>query len=262
MLLGGEGNVHALLSYATLNDQHVFTPRLIRLVVSYRLAKRDSHRLLVKLCQLTAKCNSTPLAKRRRHIRKRRTQLVRCLVEYHRALLVFQGGKPLLSVPLLCGKKSLEAKTHRRQTGKSQRTHRRTAAGYNPHLNSRRGTQCHNVLTGVGNDRHSRIRNQRPRLTGQKPCHKPRTAFLTVVLVIAYKLVFYLIDRKQPCRIPRVLCRNEINLGKDLFRPLRYVCQVADRRRHKVKDTALNLIFLIRCHITFCRSPWERLRFP
>ena len=94
---------------------------------------------------------------------------------------------------------------------------------------------AHELVAGVGDERRARVRDQRDRLSGAEPRHKPRAFALGIVLVIGAERAADAEMGEQLLRVPRVLGGDEIGAGEHGERPERNVGEIADRRRHEIK---------------------------
>ena len=129
-------------------------------------------------------------AERVAQVTERAQQLVRRLVEDHRARLAAQALEVLAPGLAAHGEEALKAKLLRRQTGHGQRRDGRARAGDDLHVDALLGALTHDVLAGVGDGGHAGVGHEGARLAGEQAGDDLLAAGVFVVLVVAHARFF------------------------------------------------------------------------
>ena len=179
-----------------------------------------------------ARQRNPPVAERFIQIAERRRTLVRRFVKDHRAALVGELSQMLPAAFFVHAQKALERKPSRRQAGKRQRRHHRARPRHRQHRNAALRALGHQLLAGIRDGGHSRIRNQHAVFARFDARADLLSALAFIVFIVADQRLFDPEMVEQAERHPRVLRRDKIRLLQRLHRARREIPQIPDRRPH------------------------------
>ena len=187
----------------------------------------------MQLGQLTAERDRAVRTEGSGQVVQRAAQLVRGLVEDHRAGLVLQKGQPFAAVPLGDGQKALEHKAGRGLAAGRQRCDagRCRRDGHDP--DAALVGLADDLLAGVADAGHTGIAAQGAILPGLDAV-QDGLAVVERVLIVADHRLFEAQMVEQPQRDAGVLSRDEVRQAEGSRHTRRHVIQIADRRGDKI----------------------------
>ena len=217
----------------TGQNQHILAAGVVVLIKGHGLAESRLFDLLVQLGQLTAERDRAVRTEGSGQVVQRAAQLVRGLVEDHRAGLVLQKGQPFAAVTLGDGQKALEHKAgrglaagrQRRDAGRCRRD------GHDP--DAALVGLADDLLAGVADAGHTGIAAQGAILPSLDAV-QDGLAVVERVLIVADHRLFETQMVEQPQRDAGVLSRDEVRQAEGSRHTRRHVIQIADRRGDKI----------------------------
>src|SRR5947209_7280985 len=96
----------------------------------------------------------------------------------------------------------------------------------------------HEPVAGVGDQRHTGVRDQGTRVACEEAGAKLLRAIELVVVVIADLRRLDAVVVEQFPGLARIFAGDPVHLPEDAYGPIRYVFQVPDRRSNNVEDAA------------------------
>ena len=217
----------------TGQNQHILAAGVVVLIKGHSLAENRLFDLLVQFGQLTAERDRAVRTEGSGQVVQRAAQLVRGLVEDHRAGLVLQKCQPFTAVPLGDGQKALEHKAGRGLAAGRQRCDagRCRRDGHDP--DAALVGLADDLLAGVADAGHTGIAAQGAILPGLDAV-QDGLAVVERVLIVADHRLFETQMVEQPQRDAGVLSRDEVRQAEGSRHTRRHVIQIADRRGDKI----------------------------
>ena len=160
---------------------------------------------------------------------------VRSFVKNLRARRSFDRLECRATLPAFGGKKSAEAKRIARQATRHQRRQKSRRAGNRHHRHMMPDGQRNQPVSGIGNSRHARVRDQRDARALLHLFHQFGRARHLVVLVIAGSAGRDAVMVEQFLRLPGIFAGNHVHFFEHAQCPQRDVLEIADRCGHEVQ---------------------------
>ena len=163
--------------------------------------------------------------------------MVGSLVEDNGTGLPFQLVQyplPLFLIRPFRWKKGLKAEAPGRKSGHGQRCDAGRRARKGGHFNPRRSALAHEFLSGIGDSRCSRIRNQSDIHSFSELIHQIDSFLHLIILMVARHRGLYIKMIQKLDAVPGILRRYQIYFPERLEHAVCYILQISDRRRTKI----------------------------
>ncbi len=221
----------------TLYKHHALAALLIAVGLDPRvqLAQWQPFQRFERLGQLSAEHGNSIATEHISKVAKRFQYAVRSFVEDQRTRLFFQCFEPCTSCSCLGRQKAFEDESIRGQPSRRQCGDQRTSTRHRHHCNPSGTRLAHQVISRIGNQRRTRIGDQRDILSTLQPPDESPPLFTLVMLVASCQRRLNTEVREQPRRVTGILRGYQRHLSQHPQRSGTDVLQIADRRGDDIK---------------------------